>query len=122
MLIASKSPDTRKQGVNLRTARKFQEKLASAETFSRHRAQLDLKLAVAALEGAIHKVAPWNMATFKTLSVFLTTMDFGKAELRGKDSRLSFLADFIDEVIRANAQQWDERKPAICNQKRQAHD
>jgi hypothetical protein len=74
---------------------------------------LDLKMAVTALEGAIHKVTPWNMA-FKTLSVFLTTMDFGEAEFRGKDSKLVFLADFIDEVIRANAQKWDERKPFLA--------
>ncbi len=70
-------------------------------------------MAVAALEGAIHKVAPWNMA-FKTLSVFLTTTDFGAAEFRGKDSKLVFLADFIDQVIRANAQKWDERKPFLA--------
>jgi hypothetical protein len=98
------TPEARKSAWN------SDKKLDLAKEFTN---LLDLKLAVAALEGAIHKVVPWNMAS-KTLSVFLTTMDFGEAEFRGKDSRLSFLADFIDEVIRANAQKWDKRKPFLA--------
>jgi hypothetical protein len=69
----------------------------------------ELKMAVVALDGCIRKIMPWN-AAFATLAIFLHTVNFGEAELSGKENRLVFLADFIDEVIRFNAQAWDEER------------
>jgi len=69
----------------------------------------ELRMAVATLECAFHKVMPWNMA-FKTLSLFLLANDFGAAELVGKRSRTSLVANFIDEILRSNACNWEERR------------
>jgi hypothetical protein len=76
---------------------------------------LELKLAVSTLEAAIHRVMNWNFS-FKTLSFFLTTMDFGEVELGGKPSRLKFLTEFVDETLRANARNWEEKKKFISFQ------
>ena len=70
----------------------------------------DLKVGLGALEGAVHKVYPWNFSV-KTLSLFLLSINFGESELSGKANRLVFTADFIDEVLKTNAQAWDEGKP-----------
>jgi hypothetical protein len=70
---------------------------------------LEFKVAVATLELATLRVMPWNYG-FSTVSFFLTTMDFGEAELGEKPSRLKFLTDFVDEALRANARNWEEKK------------
>jgi hypothetical protein len=70
----------------------------------------ELKVAMAALEGAIQRVTPWN-AAFKTLSIFLTVNNFGESELAGRPTRVSVIVNFIDEVLRANARNWEEKKP-----------
>jgi hypothetical protein len=69
----------------------------------------ELKMAVVALDGCIRKIMPWNSA-FATLAIFMHAVNFGESELAGKGNRLVFLADFIDEVIRYNAQAWDEER------------
>jgi hypothetical protein len=75
----------------------------------------ELCMAVVALDGCIRKIMPWN-AAFHTLAVFLHSVNFGEAELSGKSHRLVFLADFIDEVIRFNAQAWDEDRAFMSAQ------
>ena len=75
----------------------------------------DLKVALGALEGAVHKVFPWNFSV-KTLSLFLLSINFGESELSGKSNRLVFTADFIDEVLKTNAQAWDEGKPFMSHE------
>ena len=75
----------------------------------------DLKVAVCALNVAVHKVFPWNYSV-QALSLFLISINFGETELGNKPSRLVFLADFIDEVLKANAQAWDESKPFQSNE------
>jgi hypothetical protein len=75
----------------------------------------ELKMAVVALDGCIRKVMPWNHS-FATVAIFLHTVNFGEAELAGKADRLPFLADFIDEVIRYNAQAWDEERHFMAAQ------
>jgi len=50
---------------------------------------LEFKQAMTTLEAAIHRVMNWNFG-FKTLLIFLNTMDFGETELGGKPSRLRF--------------------------------
>ncbi len=75
----------------------------------------ELRMAVVALDAAIHKVMPWN-AAFSTLAIFLHSVNFGERELEGKETKLVFLADFIDEVIRFNAQAWDEERFFMSSQ------
>ncbi len=67
----------------------------------------DLVMAVVALDHVILKVMPWNHS-FATQAIFLQSVQFGERDLQGRPDRLAFLADFIDEVLRFNAQAWDE--------------
>ncbi len=76
---------------------------------------LEFKVAVATLDLAIHRVMPWNYG-FSTVAFFLTTMDFGEVELGEKPSRLKFLSDFVDEALRANARNWEEKKAFVSFQ------
>jgi len=69
----------------------------------------ELKMAVVALDACIRKVMPWN-ASFATVAIFLHSVNFGEHDLAGKQSRLAFLADFVDEIVRYNAQAWDEER------------
>ena len=66
-------------------------------------------MAVVALDACIKKVMPWN-ASFATIAIFLHSVNFGEHDLAGKQSRLAFLADFVDEIVRYNAQAWDEER------------
>ena len=67
----------------------------------------DLKMAVVALEACIKKVYWWNNS-FTTLAIFLHTIGFGENDLAAYPDKLTILANFIDEVIKFNAQAWDE--------------
>ena len=69
----------------------------------------DFRMAVVALNTCISKVMPWNSA-FTALTVFLQSINFGEHDLADKPDKLSFLADFVDEVLRHNAQAWDEER------------
>jgi len=75
----------------------------------------ELKMGLVTLDCAIQRVMPWNMA-FKTLLIFLQTNDFGACELSGKNSRVTMLANFVDEVLRINARNWVEKKVYLSNQ------
>jgi hypothetical protein len=75
----------------------------------------EFKVAIANLEGGFHRVMPWNLS-FKALNFFLVSINFGEAKLSGKQSRLLFLANFVDEVLRTNARNWEERKPFLSYQ------
>jgi len=76
---------------------------------------LELRVALAALEGAIHKIYPWNWSV-KTIQLFLVGIDFGEIELAGQSDRLKILADFIDDVLKMNAQSWDEKKGFLTHE------
>jgi hypothetical protein len=69
----------------------------------------EFKMAVATLDGAFQKVMPWNLA-FKTLSNFLISTNFGESDLPAKSNKLVLLANFVDEVLRGNARNWEEKK------------
>jgi hypothetical protein len=75
----------------------------------------EFKIAMASLEGGFHRVMPWNHS-FKALSFFLTAINFGEAELSSRSNRLLFLSNFVDEVLRSNARNWEERKPFLSYQ------
>jgi hypothetical protein len=75
----------------------------------------ELKVAMATLDTAVLKIMPWNMA-FKTLNLFLILNDFGASDLSGKSSRLLLLTGFVDEVLRINARNWEERKKYLSHQ------
>ena len=75
----------------------------------------ELKQAVASLEAAMHKVMPWNFA-FTAVQLFLISIDFGDSELSGHKAKLQFLSNFIDEALRANARNWEEKKKFLSNQ------
>jgi len=86
-----------------------------ADTTKEFDTVLELRTALAALEGAIHKIYPWNWSV-KTILLFLTSIDFGEIELAGRSDRLSILADFIDGALATNAQSWDEKKGFLTHE------
>ena len=69
----------------------------------------ELKMAVVALEACIKKVYWWN-SSFTTVAIFLHSIEFGEIDLAGFPDRLTILANFIDEILRHNAQAWDEER------------
>ncbi len=75
----------------------------------------DFKMAIVTLEGGFHRVMPWNFS-FKALSFFLNSINFGESELSNRAGRLQFLSNFVDEVLRTNARNWEERKPFLSFQ------
>jgi hypothetical protein len=75
----------------------------------------DFKVAMATLEGGIHRVSPWNFA-FKTLHLFMLSMNYGETELNGKTNKPVFLANFVDEILRSNARNWEEKKKFLSFQ------
>jgi hypothetical protein len=72
----------------------------------------EIAVAVNTLTHAVHCIHPWNFA-FATLDFFLTTVQYGEKESAGKTEKISFLCDFIDDVIRHNAEAWDDSKPFL---------
>ncbi len=75
----------------------------------------DLKMAMVTLEGAMHKVMPWNFS-YKTVYIFMVSVDFGETDLAGCDTRTQILANFVDEALRANARNWEEKKKFLSHQ------
>jgi hypothetical protein len=69
----------------------------------------EFKIAMGTLDGAFQKVMPLNMS-FKTLHNFLISTNFGEADLPQKAGRLVALSNFVDETLRANARNWEEKK------------
>jgi hypothetical protein len=65
----------------------------------------EFRVAMATLDGAFQKVMPWNMA-FKTLYTFMVSINFGESDLSSKTNKLVILANFVDEVLRANTRNW----------------
>lgn len=94
------APESMKQSWNT------QDKLGEVKDFS---SMSELKMAMVVLDVCIRKVMPWNHA-MSTLAIFMHTIEFGEVDLSNHNEKLSFLADFIDEVIRHNAQAWDEER------------
>ena len=70
----------------------------------------DIKLALASLRAASQFVNPWNFS-FVALEYFLTSVQYGYKDLQNKTNKISFVTDFIDEVILHNAEAWDDAKP-----------
>jgi hypothetical protein len=91
---------------------KESEKIESPREFD---TMNDFKIAMATLEGGIHRVAPWNFA-FKTLHLFMVSMNYGENELNGKTNKPVFLANFVDEVLRCTARNWEEKKKFLSYQ------
>jgi hypothetical protein len=75
----------------------------------------EFKVAMACLEGGFHKVMPWNFS-FKALNFFLVSINYGESELGNKGDRLIVLSNFVDEALRTNARNWEERKPFLSYQ------
>jgi hypothetical protein len=75
----------------------------------------EFKMAMSSLDIAIRKVMPWNMA-FATLHNFLISNNFGEDELEERGAKLTHLANFVDEILRANARNWEERKVFLSHQ------
>jgi hypothetical protein len=70
----------------------------------------DLRNALATLRTATQLIFPWNM-TITTIEMFLSTVNFGERETVNKNTKLTFLCDFIDDILRRNAEAWDDRNP-----------
>jgi hypothetical protein len=58
---------------------------------------------------------PWNFS-FKALNFFLISTNFGESKLSGRTGCLLFLSNFVDEVLRTNARNWEEKKPFLSYQ------
>jgi hypothetical protein len=72
----------------------------------------EISLALAALRTAIHCVHPWNFSVV-ILEFFLNSVQFGDKDISNKAQKISFLTDFIDEVLMHNAEAWDDCKPFL---------
>ena len=81
---------------SMKTAWTAQEKNNEIKEFD---SLQELKMAVVALDVCIRKVMPWN-TSFATVAIFLHSVNFGEHDLAGKPNQLSFLADFVDEIVR----------------------
>ena len=111
-------PNSRLLSIRMLSAKSVEEALRlpdKTEAPKEFETLQELKLAMATLETIIHKVMPWNMS-FKTLSLFFVLNDFGASELSGKKQRLSLIAVFVDEVLRTNARNWEEKKKYVSYQ------
>lgn len=97
---------------SVEAAWRFPDKLEAPKSFESIQ---ELKLAVATLDTAVHRVMPWNMS-FRTLFLFLISNDFGAWDLAGKPARVSLLTGFVDEILRANARNWEEKKKYVSHQ------
>ena len=91
---------------SMKTAWTAQEKSNDIKEFE---TMQELKMATVALDVCIRKVMPWN-SSFATVAIFLHSVNFGEHDLAGKPNQLGFLADFVDEILRYNAQAWDEER------------
>jgi len=90
------------------TSRKDEPNLKEFESFQ------DLRMAMVAMESAIHMIMPWNLSC-KTLTIFLHSVEFGENLPAGKPAKLLFVADFIDEVLSTNADAWDNKTPFLSS-------
>ncbi len=72
-----------------------------SDTWKDFESMQEFRVAMATLDGAFQKVMPWNMA-FKTLYTFMVSINFGESDLSSKTNKLVILANFVDEVLRAN--------------------
>jgi hypothetical protein len=72
----------------------------------------DLKMAMATLRVASRMALPWNYA-FETLDFFLNSVQFGETEFGYRPNRFLFLAEFIDQILHVNAENWDDEKPFL---------
>ena len=57
----------------------------------------------------------WNFA-FKSVYIFVVSVDFGESDLSENSARIQFLTNFVDEALRANARNWEEKKKFLSNQ------
>jgi hypothetical protein len=80
-----------------------------SETPKEFETMRELQTAMTTLECAIHRIMPWNLS-FKTLQLFLISNNFGASELAGKPVSLTHTANFVDEILRDNAKNWEEKK------------
>ncbi len=46
----------------------------------------------------------------------MVSVDFGETDLAGCDTRTQILANFVDEALRANARNWEEKKKFLSHQ------
>jgi hypothetical protein len=97
---------------SVEAALRFPDKLEAPKPFDNLN---ELKLAVATLDTAIQRVMPWNYS-FRTLSLFLMSNDFGASELGGKSGRVTVLTGFVNEVLLGNARSWVEKKKYFSHQ------
>jgi hypothetical protein len=105
-------PNSRRLSVRMLSTKSVEEawKLGDkSDTLKEFETLQEFKMAVATLDGAFQKVMPWNLA-FKTLSIFLVSINFGESDLPTKSNKLVLLANFVDEVLRGNARNWEEKK------------
>jgi hypothetical protein len=74
----------------------------------------EIAIAMSTLNHAVHCVHPWNFST-AALEFFLVSIAYGEKEVATKTTRISYLTDFIDEVLLHNAEAWDDGKPFLTH-------
>ena len=67
----------------------------------------EIRTGLASLRIASQLIYPWNLS-ITTLEFFLNTVNFGERDITNKKEKITFLSDFIDEVLLRNAEAWDD--------------
>ena len=70
----------------------------------------EIRHALATLRTATHMIHPWNMAVV-TLEYFLNSVHFCEKEIGPINDKVSFVTEFIDEILLYNAEAWDDNMP-----------
>ncbi len=94
-------PSSRSLSIRLLSPKSVEEawkESEKSETLHEFDNMHNFRVAMATLEGGIHRVAPWNFA-FKTLHLFLLSINYGENELNAKSNKPAFLANFVDDVL-----------------------
>jgi hypothetical protein len=105
-------PNSRRLSIRMLSTKSVEESWKSSDrsdSLKEFESLQEFRVAMATLDGAFQKVMPWNMA-FKTLHIFLISTNFGESDLGPKANRLLVLSNFVDEVLRGNARNWEEKK------------
>ena len=70
----------------------------------------EIRHALATIRTATGMIHPWNMSV-TTLEYFLNSIHFNERESGSVSEKVSFVTEFIDEVLLFNAEAWDDNMP-----------
>ena len=76
----------------------------------------EVRHALATIRAATGMIHPWNMSV-TTLEYFLNSVHFGDKEMGSASEKVSFVSEFVDEVLLFNAEAWDDNMPFMSASK-----